>query len=79
MFCTQAEHILEFLDGVPKLGARGVRVCEKILVAKVLAADDISPEALVLGVEPSDPFDHQTDVHEFCVHNAQASEGSGFT
>ena len=79
MFCPQAEHIFEFLDGVPKLGTRVVGVREKILMLKVLTADNVGPKALVLGVEPPDPFDHQTNVHEFHVHNAQAFEDSGFT
>jgi hypothetical protein len=70
MLRSQAKQVLKFLNGVPELGTRAMLVQHEILLPKVLALEDIRPKTLLPRVDPPDPFDQKTGIHEARVSNA---------
>jgi hypothetical protein len=68
------------LNGIPKLGASGRdRFVEEIPSPKILSTDDVRPETIRVLVQLPNPFEHQSDVHEFGVEDSQSSKRFGFT
>jgi hypothetical protein len=67
MFGPQAKQVFEFLDGVPELRTRSVRIHHQVLVPQVFIPKDLQPQALLARVEPPYPLDQQESIHEACI------------
>jgi hypothetical protein len=75
MFGTQLEIPFDFLNGIPKLGApsRDI-IIKEVPPPKVLSPNDVCPQTLGVLIQFPNPFEHQSDVHEFGVEDTQSSE-----
>jgi hypothetical protein len=67
------------MDNIPELRTGVVSIQQQILLSKIFVSDDVRPKPMFPIIQPPDPLDQETDIHEPSINNPEPSQALRIT